>query len=68
MLWHWDGDLITDAGNLSAAGVLVVRWPRLVLLCKMPDASAESALAAFTNKVRQTAQPMRQSLTYGQGR
>lgn len=65
---HWEGDLIKGAGNKSAVGVLVERSTRLVLLCKMPDASAESALAAFTNKLRQIADPMRQTLTYDQGK
>lgn len=65
---HWEGDLIKGAGNQSAVGVLVERCTRLVLLCRMPDASAESALAAFTNKLRQVAQPMRQTLTYDQGK
>ncbi|WP_367066039.1 IS30 family transposase [Oryzisolibacter sp. LB2S] len=65
---HWEGDLIKGAGNKSAVGVLVERSTRLVLLCKMPDASAESALAAFTNKLRQIAEPMRQTLTYDQGK
>ena len=60
---HWEGDLIKGAGNKSAVGVLVERSTRLVLLCKMPDASAESELAAFTNKLRQIAQPTRQTLT-----
>ena len=65
---HWEGDLIKGAGNKSAVGVLVERSTRLVLLCKMPDASAESALAAFTHKLRQVADPMRQTLTYDQGK
>jgi IS30 family transposase len=65
---HWEGDLIKGAGNKSAVGVLVERSTRLVLLCRMPDASAESALAAFTTKLRQIAQPMRQTLTYDQGK
>ena len=60
---HWEGDLIKGAGNKSAVGVLVERSTRLVLLCKMPDASAESALAAFTAKLNLIAAPMRQSLT-----
>ena len=38
---HWEGDLIKGAGNKSAVGVLVERATRLVLLCKMPDASAQ---------------------------
>ncbi|WP_144267769.1 IS30 family transposase, partial [Comamonas thiooxydans] len=58
---HWEGDLIKGAGNKSAVGVLVERSPRLVLLCKMPDATAESALAAFTAKLNQVSAPMRQT-------
>jgi IS30 family transposase len=65
---HWEGDLIKGAGNKSAVGVLVERASRLVLLAKMPDASAESALAAFTLKLRSIAEPMRVSLTYDQGK
>ena len=65
---HWEGDLIKGAGNKSAVGVLVERSTRLVLLCKMPDATAESALAAFTAKLNQVAAPMRQTLTYDQGK
>ncbi len=34
----------------------------------MPDATAESALAAFAAKLNQVAQPMRQTLTYDQGK
>ena len=65
---HWEGDLIKGAGNKSAVGVLVERSSRMVLLCKMPDASAESALAAFTAKLNQIAAPLRQTLTYDQGK
>ena len=56
------------AGNKSAIGVLVERSSRMVLLCKMPDASAESALAAFTAKLHLIAAPLRQTLTYDQGK
>jgi IS30 family transposase len=48
--------------------VLVERSTRLVLLCKMPDATAQSALAAFTAKLNQVIEPMRQTLTYDQGK
>lgn len=65
---HWEGDLIKGAGNKSAVGVLVERTTRLVLLAWMPDATAESALAAFTAKLNAIAAPMRQTLTYDQGR
>lgn len=65
---HWEGDLIKGAANASAVGVLVERSSRMILLCKMPDASAQSALAAFTYKLNAIAQPLRLSLTYDQGR
>lgn len=60
---HWEGDLIKGAGNRSSVGVLVERSTRLVLLSKMPDATAESALTAFTAKLNSIAQPLRQTLT-----
>jgi transposase, IS30 family len=65
---HWEGNLIKGAGNRSSVRVLVERTTRLVMLAKMPDATAESALAAFTAKLNQIAQSLRKSLTYDQGR
>ncbi len=65
---HWEGDLIKGANNRSAVGVLVERSTRLVLLCKMKDATAESALEAFSAKLNQIAEPMRKTLTYDQGK
>jgi hypothetical protein len=58
----------TGAGNLSSVGVLVERTSRLVLLAKMADATAASALAGFSAKLNSIAEPMRQSLTYDQGK
>lgn len=65
---HWEGDLIKGAGNRSAVGVLVERMSRAVLLVKMSDATAASALAGFTGKLQSLVAPMRQTLTYDQGR
>jgi IS30 family transposase len=65
---HWEGDLIKGAGNRSAVGVLVERSSRLVMLAKMSDATAASALEGFTAKLRSIAKPMRQTLTYDQGK
>jgi IS30 family transposase len=65
---HWEGDFIKGAGNKSSVGVLVERSSRLVLLARMEDATAASALAAFTVKLNSIAAPMRQSLTYDQGK
>ena len=49
-------------------GVLVERSSRLVLLAKMVDATAASALAGFSAKLNSIAAPMRQSMTYDQGK
>lgn len=65
---HWEGDLIKGAGNKSAVAVLVERVSRAVMLAKMPDASAASALQAFTDKLQSLQEPLRQTLTYDQGR
>jgi IS30 family transposase len=65
---HWEGDLIKGAGNRSAVGVLVERSSRLVMLIKLADATAASALEGFTAKLRSVAEPMRQTLTYDQGK
>jgi transposase, IS30 family len=59
---------IKGAGNKSSVGVLVERTSRLVLLAKMDDATAASALAGFSAKLNSIAAPLRQSLTYDQGK
>jgi IS30 family transposase len=48
---HWEGDLIKGAGNKSSVGVLVERSSRLVLLARMLDATAASALAALSRSL-----------------
>lgn len=65
---HWEGDLIKGSLNQSAVGVLVERTTGLVLLAKMKDCTAASALEAFTLKLRSIAAPLRKSMTYDQGR
>ena len=65
---HWEGDFIKGAGNKSSVGVLVERTSRLVLLAKMEDATAASALAGFSAKLNSIAAPLRRSLTYNQGK
>ncbi|CAD6554882.1 hypothetical protein LMG24235_05566 [Paraburkholderia sabiae] len=64
---HWEGDFIKGANNASAVGVLVERTSRLVLLARMDDATADSALAGFSAKFNSIAAPLRQSLTQDQG-
>ncbi|WP_128000912.1 IS30 family transposase [Piscinibacter defluvii] len=65
---HWEGDLLRGAGNQSAVGVLYERASRVVLLAKLADATADSALAGFTYKLNSIAAPMRKTLTYDQGK
>ncbi len=66
---NWEGDLIKGEGNRSAVGVLVDRSTLLVLLCKMKDSTAVSALEAFSTKFKQIAEPqLRQTMTYDQGK
>jgi IS30 family transposase len=65
---HWEGDFIKGAGNKSSVGVLVERTSRLVLLAKMDDATAASALAGFSAKLNCIAAPLRKSFTYDQGK
>ena len=65
---HWEGVFIKGAPNQSSVGVLVDRSSRLVLLAKMEDATAASALAGFTTKLNSIAAPLRQSFTYDQGK
>ena len=61
---HWEADFIKGAGNQSSVGVLVERTSRLVLLAKMEDATAASALAGFSAKLNSIAAPLRQTFTY----
>ncbi|SAL08076.1 integrase catalytic subunit [Caballeronia arationis] len=63
-----EGDFIKGAGNQSSVGVLVERTSRLVLLAKMEDATAASALAGFSAKLNSIAAPLRQTFTYDQGK
>ena len=68
---HWEGDLIKGEANASAVGTLVERTSRLVMLVKLPEfkpASAANVLQGFTDKLLGIAAPMRQSMTYDQGR
>jgi len=65
---HWEADLIKGTANKSAVGVLLERKSRFVLLCQMPDASAASALTAFSGKLDKIPVPLRQTLTCDQGR
>jgi IS30 family transposase len=60
--WHALSARSVDRRACSV-GVLVERSSRLVLLARMEDATAASALAGFTVKLNSIAAPMRHSLT-----
>jgi IS30 family transposase len=68
MAGRWEGVLIKGAASRSAVGVLVERTTRLVLLARMDNATAESAFKAFSARLNAIAAPLRQTLTYDQGR
>lgn len=65
---HWEADLIKGAFNRSAVGTLVERSTRLLLLARMPDASAASALAGFSAALQRVTPSLRKTFTYDQGR
>ena len=64
---HWEGDFIKGAFNRSAVGTLVERKTRFVVLCKMKDCSADSALESFTRQMKKLPAFLRESLTYDRG-
>ncbi|MBK1726808.1 IS30 family transposase [Halorhodospira neutriphila] len=64
---HWEGDLIKGAYNRSSVGTLVERKTRYVVLSKMRDGTAESALEGFHRQMRRLPAILRQSLTYDRG-
>jgi IS30 family transposase len=64
---HWEGDLLVGKGHRSCIGTLVERTTRLVLLVKMKDATAQSALEGFAKKLNAIPDVMRKTLTYDRG-
>ena len=64
---HWEGDFIKGQLNRSAVGTLVERSSRLLLLARMPDCTAASALEGFASFLGQVPSTLRQSLTYDRG-
>lgn len=65
---HWEGDLLKGRTNRSAVGTLVERTTRLLLLARMPALDSRSVCEGFARKLGRVPQPLRQSLTYDQGR
>jgi IS30 family transposase len=65
---HWEGDLITGAGNASAIGTLVERSTRFVMLLHLPeDHTALSVQRAIVAKMADLPDQLRRTLTWDQG-
>ena len=67
---HWEGDLIKGKGkaNASPIGTLVERTSGYLMLVKMNDATATSAMEGFSAALNSMPLAMRRSMTYDQGR
>src|SRR5215203_3938459 len=65
---HWEGDLITGAGNSSAIGTLVERTTRFTMLLHLPgDHGAEAVRDAIAATIMTLPAQLRRSLTWDQG-
>jgi IS30 family transposase len=66
---HWEGDLITGAGNKSAIGTLVERTTRFMMLLHLPDGHGPGPVAAaMTQAMGGLPDAIRRSLTWDQDR
>jgi IS30 family transposase len=65
---HWEADMIKGAMNRSSIGTLVERTTLMVVLAKMPDGTAQSALDGFSEALSAIPPELRKTLTYDQGR
>ena len=65
---HWEGDLIKGKNNASAVGTLVELSSGYLILAKMDDATATSAVAGFSAALNRMPATARKSMTYDQGR
>lgn len=65
---HWEGDLIKGKANASAVGTLVERTSGYLMLVKMNDATATSAVEGFSAALNRMPLAVRKSMTYDQGR
>jgi IS30 family transposase len=65
---HWEGDLITGAGNASAVGTLVERTTRFTMLLHLPGRhDAATVAAAMIAQMRELPEHLRRSLTWDRG-
>jgi len=65
---HWEGDLIKGKNNTSAVGTLVERTSGYLILVKMRDATATSAVEGFSAALNSMPLEVSKSMTYDQGR
>jgi IS30 family transposase len=67
---HWEGDLITGAGNRSAIGTLVDRASRFTILVHLPSPrhTAEAVRDALVAALAVLPGQLRRSLTWDQGK
>lgn len=65
---HWEADLIKGAMNRSSVGTLVERTTLMVVLAKMFDGTAQSALDGFSEALSAIPPELRKTFTYDQGR
>ena len=65
---HWEADLIKGAMNRSSVGTLAERTTLMVVLAKMPDGTAQSALDGFSEALSAIPRELRKTFTYDQGR
>ena len=65
---HWEGDLIKGKENASAISILVERTSGYLILVKMRDATATSAVEGFSAALNSMPLAVRKSMTYDQGR
>jgi IS30 family transposase len=67
---HWEGDLITGAGNRSAIGTLVERTSRFTILLHLPGGrhTADAVRDALLQAMGRVPAQLRRSLTWDQGK
>ena len=65
---HWEADMIKGAMNRSSVGTLVERTMLMVVLAKMPDGTAQSALDGFSEALSAIPLELRKTFTYDQRR
>lgn len=65
---HWEGDLIKGMNNAFAVGTLVELSTGYLILAKMNDATATSAVEGFSAALNRMPLVARKTLTYDKGR